>query len=295
MRILFTFLCCLVLPFSGSSQDFYSDFDDGTLQGWTNNDGTVNELSVQPNASGNHLQKICDGTNTAVGEMTIINTQNWVGNYFYSPTGGTDEAMYTIDEILMRNSNSFDLYVRFGYTGSNGYRVVTTDPIVVPAQSDWGYYSSPHHIEFPTINNLTILNDTSGLTFEEIYENVETMFEDVIEFRIFHNDQIEYDGKLETGTLEIDELIKMILLSTGEQELSKIKLFPNPAKDMVTITLPDNETGNAEFYNVLGKKVLTARLLNVRSTVNLAELTSGMYLVSVKTSTSTTTKKLVKI
>jgi hypothetical protein len=277
---------------SGVGQ-FFSHFEDGTLQGWTNKDGTTDQLSVETNTNlGHHLLKECDGTNTAVGEMTIINTENWVGDYFYSPTGqGGDEDMLTPDEIVLRNSNNFDLNIRFGYTGANGYMVVTTDPIVVPAQSDWDIYSSPHFIDFPTIHNLTILTDTTGLTFEEIYDNVHDMFEDVVEFRIFHNDQIVYDGKVETGILEIDDVITFILLNTEDQNTPKVRLYPNPVKDVLTISIFDSEKGVIEVYNVLGENVLTALLTSSTSSLNLSDLKSGIYLATIKTKTTTTTKK----
>lgn len=297
MKTLHSILCCLLITTFGIGQEFYSDFEDGTLQGWTNKDGATDQLSVEVNANtGHHLLKECDGTNTGVGEMTIINTENWVGDYFYSPTGqGGDVDMLTPDEIVLRNSNNFDLYIRFGYTGSNGYMVVTTDPILVPAQSDWNVYSSPHYIVFPTIHNLTILNDTTGLPFEEIYNNVHDMFEDVIEFRIFHNDQIVYDGKVENGTLEMDDLFKLILLNTEDQNLPKVRLYPNPVKDVMTVTISNSEKGIIEIYNVLGEKVLSASLLSATSNLNLSDLKSGIYLATIKTSTTTTTKKIVKL
>ena len=296
MKTLLLILLCFTIFTTSSAQEFYTDFEDGTLQGWTNKDGSLDMLTVESNAAGHHLQKVCDGTNTAVGEMTIVNTENWVGNYFYSPTGqGGDEDMYTLDEIVLRNSNNFDLQIRFGYTGSNGYMVVTTDPILVPAQSDWAVYASPHFINFPIIHNLTILNDTTGLPFEEIYGNVRDMFEDVIEFRIFHNDQIVYDGKIETGTLEVDDIIKYILLGTEDQQASKIRLYPNPVKDVLTISMPNSDTGVIELYNILGEKVLVAKLTSSNSSLNLSELKSGIYLATINTSSNSTTKKIVKL
>jgi hypothetical protein len=281
---------------TATSQQYYTNFEDGTLQGWTNKDGTVDMLTVEANGNGFYLQKVCDGTNTAVGEMTIVNTENWVGDFFYSPTGQAgDVDMFTPDEIILRNSNNFDLYIRFGYTGSNGYMVVTTDPILVPAQSDWQVYSSPHFINFPIIHNLTILNDTTGLPFEEIYNNVHDMFADVIEFRIFHNDQIVYDGKLETGTLEVDEIIKYILLATDDQDISKVRLYPNPVKDILSISMPFSEGAILEVYNVLGEKVLIAKLIGDSSSINLSDLESGIYLATIRSKHATTTKKIVKL
>ena len=65
--------------------------------------------------------------------MAIINTTEWAGNYFYIVIDMM--ALRTIDDIYMKNDNNFDLHLRYGFTGANGYMVVTTDPIIVPALS----------------------------------------------------------------------------------------------------------------------------------------------------------------
>lgn len=56
------------------------------------------------------------------------------------------------------------------------------------------------------------------------------------------------------------------------------KIFPNPVKEEVTLTLPDaflNE--NIIFYNALGQKVKSVKLQNIIQTISLNELQSGLY------------------
>jgi hypothetical protein len=99
-------------------------------------------VNVEPSSTstGFNLQKVCDGTNSPIGEMTIVNQEKWVGNYFYGISG--DEYMINLDFITLRNTNNFDLHIRYGFTGANGYQVVTTEPIIVPALSDWAVYEN---------------------------------------------------------------------------------------------------------------------------------------------------------
>ena len=276
------------------SQSFYSSFNDGTLQGWTNTDGTTTSLTVEDIPPNIFLHKECDGSNSPIGEMTIINTTEWIGNYFYFPTG-VEEYMRNVDEIYLKNDNDFDLHLRYGFTGANGYMVVTTDPIIIPAFSDWDFYEQHYSIEFPGIYNLTILNDTTGLPFLEVFNNVHELFEDVVEFRIFHNEDITLDGQIVNGTLQIDDIMSIELLSNGEQEESNVELFPNPVKDILKIKLPNASTGNIVIFNVLGENVLSGDLSSRTMQIDLSELKSGVYLVRIQTENQSTIKKIVKL
>jgi len=276
------------------SQSFYSSFNDGTLQGWTNTDGTTTSLTVEDIPPNIFLHKECDGSNSPIGEMTIINTTEWIGNYFYFPTG-VEEYMRNVDEIYLKNDNDFDLHLRYGFTGANGYMVVTTDPIIIPAFSDWDFYEQHYSIEFPGIYNLTILNDTTGLPFLEVFNNVHELFEDVVEFRIFHNEDITLDGQIVNGTLQIDDIMSIELLSNGEQEESNVELFPNPVKDILKIKLPNASTGNIVIFNVLGENVLSGDFSSRTMQIDLSKLKSGIYLVRIQTENQSTIKKIVKL
>ena len=295
MKNLFFFIFCLLWSSISFSQTFISTFEDGTLQGWTNTDGSITNLTIEETGQWDQLmlQKNCDGSNSPVGEMAIINTTEWAGNYFYDVIDMM--ALHTIDDIYMKNDNNFDLYLRFGFTGANGYIVVTTDPIIIPALSDWNFYGQSYGFEFQTIYNLTILNDTSGLPYEEVFDNVYELFEDVVEFRIIHNEVISLDGQIVTGTLQIDDIKSFWLLSNSDQLKAEIKLFPNPVKNKVTLTLPFETEGEFELYNVIEKKVLSNEFSSLTTQIDLSELTNGIYIARIKIENQTIIKKIVKL
>ncbi len=275
------------------SQSFFSDFEDGTLQGWTNKDGSITLLTVEGNTPDLFLQKECDATNTPVGEMTIINSTEWVGNFFYDAVG--EEYLINIDEIFMKNDNDFDLHLRYGFTGANGYMVVTTEPIIVPALSDWGIYQQSYDIDYLGYYNLTVINDTTGMTYDEIHAIVIELFEDVIEFKIFHNENISFEGKLVTGTLQIEEIFSYLLLSNEDKDISKTVLFPNPVSKTVNLKLPYTSNGTITFYNVLGEKVLSTEFTSTTTQIDISELKSGIYLAKIQTENQSIVKKIVKL
>jgi len=72
--------------------------------------------------------------------------------------------------------------------------------------------------------------------------------------------------------------------STGINETAlpvNILLAPNPATDYFSITLNNNALVNSNFvlYNLIGKQMLTGKLMAKTTTVNINRLSPGMYFV----------------
>ena len=69
-----------------------------------------------------------------------------------------------------------------------------------------------------------------------------------------------------------------------------LKMYPNPANDIITISTPNNQVENVTIFNVLGKQVLsTERAQNI----SVADLTSGVYIVKITENGITATRKLI--
>jgi hypothetical protein len=67
-------------------------------------------------------------------------------------------------------------------------------------------------------------------------------------------------------------------------------ITPNPARDMIHISLAANTTLiDVALYSVLGQKILQSQSNNI----NISSLPNGIYLAKVKTPTFTTTKKIM--
>jgi len=297
MKTLFTLTISFLFFANSYSQPTYEDFEDGKLNNWTNFDGSTTLLTVDmrefPFPYNQYLlNKECDGSNGPVGEMAIINTEEWTGDYHYQVLG--EGTIRNIDWIELKNENDFDLHIRYGFKGANDYIVVTTNPIIVPANSDWNVYSQYFAVEFPEFQNLTIINDTGTLPWGEVFNNVNELFADVVEFRIFHNENIEYNGDIVTGTMKIDNIESLLLLDVGGLEKIEVGLFPNPVKDEVTFKFAERSSGTITFYNILGEEVLSEEFSSLRKQINLSELKSGVYIANIKTEKATITKKVIK-
>jgi hypothetical protein len=258
------------------------DYEDGSLEDWTNTDLTetmlTNEAHVDPPYPGDllFLQKECDGTNTAVGEMAIINnSEEWTGTY---PTGFFDAFVWI--EMLIKNDNDFDLHLRLGYRGgSDNTKIVSNEATIIPAFSDWTHYDL-------YATDFTVIEGTN--TWEEV-------FEDSHEAKIIHNEATSYDGEIVSGTLKISSQFSVYLLSNDEQSNSKFTLYPNPAKDLIHLRTPNIEEGRVVLIDLLGKKVMDEHFSSITSQIDISELKSGIYMVRIETEDMSITRKIVKI
>lgn len=91
-------------------------------------------------------------------------------------------------------------------------------------------------------------------------------------------------GQLKIPTLATNNLVKE----------GAVSIYPNPTKDLVNIRLEDAAATNITVFDVTGKSVLSTKVNDTQSEVNLSDLNSGVYLLNVKTDKGETTKRIVK-
>ncbi|WP_203258363.1 T9SS type A sorting domain-containing protein [Hyunsoonleella ulvae] len=87
-------------------------------------------------------------------------------------------------------------------------------------------------------------------------------------------------------TLSIDE----------NSKLAEVKLFPNPATNTLKLSNPSNISGTLIIRNVLGANIREVKLQNNKTLINISDLKSGVYTLSLKdTATINFTKRFVKL
>jgi hypothetical protein len=106
---------------------------------------------------------------------------------------------------------------------------------------------------------------------------------------------LRQDSATETPSVEVDNLrisnTFSDVLSIQQNSISGLKVYPNPAKDVLYITSDNNTTKQVEVYDVLGKVVLNTKATN--TPINIASLNRGVYVVKVTEEGKTATRKLV--
>jgi len=93
---------------------------------------------------------------------------------------------------------------------------------------------------------------------------------------------------------DVDSLLG--LPATPAMIANQLSAYPNPAKDIVTISNDNNiAMQSAEIVDVNGRTIKTVNLNGVsQSTLNVSELTSGIYFLNIATDNGKLTKKIIK-
>ncbi len=71
-----------------------------------------------------------------------------------------------------------------------------------------------------------------------------------------------------------------------------IKIFPNPVSDEVSVVIP--EKASIEILNIKGQIIKTINNADTRTTIDLKNLSRGIYIVKAKTVNEIVTKKFIK-
>jgi hypothetical protein len=115
---------------------------------------------------------------------------------------------------------------------------------------------------------------------------------------------VTWDGTRTGSTQDFSLLVNGVDVGTLNLEntlnlADSIKIFPNPARDFVNISINGQLSGdrvNVTVFDALGKSVLDSSYnnsSNFNERLDVSQLNSGLYLVKISDGVSSTTKKLV--
>jgi len=101
-------------------------------------------------------------------------------------------------------------------------------------------------------------------------------------------------GKAAVGALQHFAVASTTLLAVNDvtsDSLESVKIYPNPAKDMLTIDLPKEIKNFAvEINDMAGRSIVNAE--NQRK-INASKFVNGTYLVTIKTDKNSITRKVI--
>ena len=80
-------------------------------------------------------------------------------------------------------------------------------------------------------------------------------------------------------------------LAVKENNITNLKMYPNPAKSIINITSDNFTEKKIEVYNTLGKMVLTTKTTN--NTIDITALSKGIYPVKITEEDKTDTLQLI--
>lgn len=96
---------------------------------------------------------------------------------------------------------------------------------------------------------------------------------------IHYKDSSGTGGSSSAGTQIPFEVLET--LSLDEQNLVTIKLFPNPAKDFVFISLKQLQELDFQLLDISGRKISEGKINALQTKVNLTELKTSIYILNI--------------
>lgn len=84
-------------------------------------------------------------------------------------------------------------------------------------------------------------------------------------------------------------------VDTFEEASEIFEIFPNPTSQVLNIKFPVSKgSSDIKIYSIQGKKILSKQLQDSKSSIDLSNLTSGLYLVKITTQGRNYTTKIIK-
>ncbi len=95
------------------------------------------------------------------------------------------------------------------------------------------------------------------------------------------------------STSRLPITVSLIAMSTSNFAFSNFNYYPNPVKNSVTISNA-SIIDEIEITSILGQRMITKKVNDLQTEVNLSELSNGVYFVKVKSDTQEKTVKIIK-
>ena len=178
---------------------------------------------------------------------------------------------------------SIDYYIsETGYEGDGTNNTSGSDRLRVYLK-DLG-----NNIEYDLLN--TTGNDINDLGIEGVWNTVSLSIEDSPNINV----QLIIEARTNSGSeaFFFDNIVLEQLLGDPDFERDYFKLCPNPAnKGYVDIISKTDKTKEVTVFDVLGQQIINTSLTSDR--LDIAKLSSGIYIVKIEQGEATVTKKLI--
>ena len=231
-------------------------------------------IAVVPNASASNFATSVQsyGFTILVPDGVTVSVTSSFGSSA-SPTffNGTDVGMPTIDGYLITETLGGPTPLPAPSAGA------TTPVVTIQANGS------------PTSGTLLILANNSALA-TSVTPLKSFMQADMIDdAMVIFTNVVDPNASAVSGTSSFD----FSTLSVDEEEFLEFLMYPNPASDIVTFETPaGNKISKVEVFDALGKQIFLN--LTEENTMDVSDLSSGYYLVSISTDKAEITKKLIK-
>ena len=310
-----------ISPTSGSSN--------GTITATASANTSASQRNATITVSANGVSKTINVTQTGSSGSASEFTYNFeactaweVDNFSPCQTyDGDGLSTYGITNVNFTNSGYTGSYITFqngtanGFTAHGGTKFGCCMAAMNGQNNDW-FITPPITIENGTKFSFWArsANNSYGLeqfcvgvseddyTYTYIAGSSSSSISAPVEWKQFIYDLSEYAGQTlylaimcvsnDVFAFFIDDIAIGTNVGVNNINTDNISIYPNPAKDNVSITLPE-ENAQIDIVNVLGQTVKSVNTSSTNETISLEGMEKGMYLFSIRLHDKTITKKVI--
>ena len=126
------------------------------------------------------------------------------------------------------------------------------------------------------------------------------MMEDT--YYVYHIGAVKVERFIPTNQVHVASIIDFVAtncystgISDGFENKKELSLYPNPASDIVTLKIDNsnNTELTLNIYNLMGELVKSEMLKQNQQQINIGDLSSGVYMVTIKSKDFTENQKLI--
>lgn len=259
--------------------------DDDIDCGWEGADGDANILTA-----GLRFQNITIPKGAIIESAYIELTS-------HEPKTTEDVANLTIYADASDNASTFDMESLISD------RTATTASVAWTVDEEWGLWTTHQTPELKTIVqemvNRSGWQSGNAIAFILAGENQGvTEFENAREWESFENIADPEEGGDGTNHAErVPKLHVTFNLGTGIAShtavLNDVKIYPNPAKSVVSVVTKENQAAYVTIFNQIGAVVKSVQVNASENTIDVNDLAAGLYFVKVEQNNQVVSKKLV--
>jgi hypothetical protein len=223
-----------------------------------------------PDGTGSYPMGVYDYTDEGFGHVMIFSSVSSVSNY----------SQYLISPEFTVGDNICSLTVDFDAAIAYNSLYATEEKFKVGYSTTTNDVSAFTWLEENSVTNNVYLGDDYQHFTIEI--PVEAKY-----IAIWYTSIYEY-------LLGIDNIVVNEVPCTDvvDNSLSNIKVYPNPVTDNVVI---ENAAGSrARIYDISGKVIFDANITDATQTVNIGNISAGVYFMELQNQNSKSTVKLIK-
>ncbi len=216
-------------------------------------------------------------------------------------------ANYPFGVVATPNFTSMNGSKR-GNNLNSGYSAGYTNIVFEPINEFKGdiarmhfYFATRYEDNIASFGSYDMFNGTSNQVFNTTFFNIlyQWHIQDPVSIREQdRNNAIFAAQNNRNPFIDHPEYVQAIwnnLLSTKDIALSDLTIYPNPTKgNIIHISTSASTITKIEIFNILGTSVLSQKLKNNSTEINVSNLNKGLYLIKLNSEKGSITKKLVK-